>query len=224
MSAPVQIACVMRSGGPTYNARYVNALYNGFMRNSRHPLELTVLTDSPVGINPAVRVVPLEHDWVGWWSKIELFRPGIWQSGRVWYFDLDTIIIGDVTEMLTSESLGDNFYALNDPLYPGRLASGTLTWMANDPAATEIYTGFIDNDECIMSSCSTCGDQCWIGIAMRERNYLQDVFPNKLKSFKRDCPDGRCVGEANVVYFHGQPRPHQVAHATATSWVRTYWR
>ena len=215
--------CVMRTGG-AYNARYVNNLYNAVVQNVRAPITFSVITDNGANLLPAINVIPLKHQWPGWWSKIEMFRPGIWKNGRVWYFDLDTLIVKEMTSMILDERLGSEFWTLADTVFPTRLASGVMTWMANSPETTEIYESFVPKADNIMMSCGTLGDQCWVGIVTKTRNFLQNLFPNKLVSMKRDCPDGRCIGQAFVVFFHGKPRPHEAITKSDTAWVRRYWK
>lgn len=221
----LHFAAVLRHGG-AYNARYVNNLFNNIVRQVRAPFTFSVLTDKlDVGLHPAIRILPLRHPWTGWWSKIEMFAPGLWADGRVWYFDLDTILVGNITEMVTDPSLGDDFYALRDFGFKDRLASGVMTWKVGDPAVSEIYNQFALKPEAIMSSCCTLGDQCWVGIANTSRNFLQDKYPGKFVSFKIHCPDGKCIQQgASVVAFHGLPRPLDAIKNSQYAWVQRYWK
>lgn len=49
---------------------------------------------------PGVDVIPLAQPdtLLGWWAKMELFRPDL-PAGRNLYFDLDTVIVGGVQEI-----------------------------------------------------------------------------------------------------------------------------
>lgn len=45
-----------------------------------------------------------QNSWPGWWSKIELFRPGLFPEGaKVLYLDLDTLIVGGLAPMFRFE-------------------------------------------------------------------------------------------------------------------------
>lgn len=48
---------------------------------------------------PGIECVPIETDLVGWWPKMELFRPGL-PEGRNVYFDLDTVLIGGLEDIV----------------------------------------------------------------------------------------------------------------------------
>ncbi|MCC7346231.1 MAG: hypothetical protein IT538_02430, partial [Variibacter sp.] len=85
---PLTIACVYRSGGRQYTTRYVEVLRNMVSRNLTLPHRFDCLT--AVEDVPCERI-PLVMGWPGFFSKIELFRPGLFR-GPVLYFDLDTVI------------------------------------------------------------------------------------------------------------------------------------
>lgn len=223
MTDPLHFVCVLRTGG-VYNTRYVNNLYMGLVNNVKMPFTFTVLTNNLSGYAPNIRVVALSHDWPAWWSKLEMFRPGIWSGGRVWYFDLDTLIMNDITDIVTHKQLGDKFWTLSDFNIPDRLASGVMSWRANDPVAVNIYESFTRNAKNVMSSCSTLGDQCWIGIQLPTRYFIQSIAPKRIVSFKRDCSNGTFQKPASICCFHGLPRPHEAARDPTHAWVKSYWK
>ncbi|NIV94692.1 hypothetical protein GWN42_18365, partial [candidate division KSB1 bacterium] len=43
-----------------------------------------------------------EHEWQGWWAKMELFRPDLPVDGRILYFDLDMIIVDNIEPLIAS--------------------------------------------------------------------------------------------------------------------------
>jgi hypothetical protein len=59
-------------------------------------VDFICLSDIPV---PGVDCIPLEYDWPGWWSKLEVFRPDL--HGDLLFTDLDNVILGDLTNILT---------------------------------------------------------------------------------------------------------------------------
>src|SRR3990172_8259243 len=87
----ITVACVLRSGGD-FAPEHVWALKRGVNKYLQMPHEFRILTDytfaGPAGSK-------LREAWPGWWSKLELFRPGTF-SGPVLYFDLDTVIVGSI--------------------------------------------------------------------------------------------------------------------------------
>ena len=69
------IACVLRSGGD-YGPEWVEKLAcsAGNVMGYRLGLRFVCLTDMEV---PHVECIPLAYGWPGWFSKLELFRPGL---------------------------------------------------------------------------------------------------------------------------------------------------
>jgi hypothetical protein len=49
---------------------------------------------------PGIECVPPKSRLVGWWPKMELFRTDL-PAGRNLYFDLDTLILGDISLIMT---------------------------------------------------------------------------------------------------------------------------
>jgi len=60
-----------------------------------------VLTNDMDADVPGIKI-PLNHNWPGWWSKMELHRPDLPQ-GRTLYLDLDTHVINTLHPILDTE-------------------------------------------------------------------------------------------------------------------------
>lgn len=208
----IAIACVLRSGGD-FDERYVKNLRNMLQRNLTRPFRFVCLTDLP-SIN-GVEMIRLSNGHPGWWSKIELFRPGWVDVERILYFDLDTIILRNIDDML---ALNDDFYGLRPwnrrNRMMGNCASGIMSW--KNGAYDFLY------DEFNADRINQMGDQAYISAALREHGgkftALQDAVPG-IYSYKRECrsnpPDN-----ARVVCFHGRPRIHECRD----HWAREAWK
>ena len=72
--------CVLRSGGD-FRPEHAQRL-------ARQVPGLVCLSDVPV---PGVATRALQHDWPGWWSKMEAFAPEL--EGDVLLVDLDTLVL-----------------------------------------------------------------------------------------------------------------------------------
>jgi hypothetical protein len=198
------IACVLRSGG-IYTPAHVRRLQAQCERFA--PGEaFTCLSDVPIH---GVDVRPLVHGWPGWWSKLELFRPSVFDVGtRVLYLDLDTTILGDIGDLLAQTA---PFVALEDfyrrpPLVPFRgIASGLLQWTAGERG--DIFEDFAANPDGIMRWAGHGGDQRVVERIMIGRaTFWQDVVPDQVVSYKVHCRSG-VPPAARVVCFHGYPKP-----------------
>src|SRR6478609_2567748 len=113
------VACVLKSGG-IYDATWVERLRAGVKRHL--PLEHRFVCLSDVDV-PCERI-PLEYNWPGWWSKLEAFR----LPGPVIYFDLDTAIVGDLSEIVARTDLWGGFTILEDFYRNKGYGSGVMAW------------------------------------------------------------------------------------------------
>lgn len=214
----VTIAMVLKTGGEIYNHNYVNALAKGIKKNITVDHEIVCITDNPVGFSSDIdKVIPFSNDYPTWWGKIELFKHSQF-SNHVFYMDLDTVIVGNIDEIVSyrGEFSGlRDFYALHS------LGSGVMAW---NPASTNmIYQRFVPRSREIITSYRE-GDQRWIDENKPSIDYLQDMFPNQIVSFKRHCMNKQGQVEipknARIICFHGNPRPHAVNDPI----IKKYWQ
>lgn len=92
----INIVCVLRHGGKVgYDASWVEKLQNSIKRNISIPFKLSCLSDCEV---PCDRI-ELEMIDDGFWSKMQLFKPGLFY-GPVLYVDLDTVICGNIDKII----------------------------------------------------------------------------------------------------------------------------
>ena len=179
---PLNIACVATGDYLGRGEDYVAHLLAGVAKNYKGPAKFHVLRDGPPS----------------WWAKLQLFQPGRFPEGeRVVYFDLDTLIRGDLTDLMDYDG---PFAGLRDVWQPGQLGSGVMTWTSGE--ADHIWTEW---EAAGCPSDDPRGDQAWIGKHMPMAFRLQDLMPGMFASYKAQGPD---TGAA-VLYFHGEPRPHE---------------
>lgn len=186
------IVLVLRSGG-VYDAEDVQRLLEQLPGR-----EVVCLSDVDV---PCQRI-PLAHDWPGWWSKMEVFRPDL-GIGDFLYLDLDTIVRGNTAHMERGRGLA----LLRDFYRPHGLGSGVMFLPAAQRA--EVWTAWIANPHRWMAEHRDGGDQeflerHWLAKAAR----LQDIYPGEIASYKASPPEEWQA--ARVVCFHGRPKPRDV--------------
>lgn len=116
------------------------------------------------------------------------------------YFDLDTVIIDDCTEMIEAAKQHD-FVIMRD-VYRGQynpkaMQSSMMYWSK----PVDLYDKFAD-----LQMYAAGGDQSYIEHHMKDKvTYWQDIADG-IVSFKADVlPKG--LDDAKVVIFHGKPRP-----------------
>lgn len=201
----ITVACVLRSG-PEYRVEHVVALRDGVRRHLSLPHRFVCLTDLGGEVEAAdIEPVDIPERWPGWWSKICLFRPGLF-DGPVFYADLDTIIVGQLDSIV----LGHRFTVLQNFWKPHNIGSGLMAWNAN---LSQIYARFEAAPARFMEEYRTpdkWGDQAFIlNHSPIPPDRWQAKHPHRIFSYKRDIVRRRGVvpQSASVICFHGQPRP-----------------
>lgn len=215
-TAPLTICCV--KGGDLYGPEYVNNLFDMVSRNLRAmPGRFVCFTDDASGIDTRVQCEPLPLSLEGWWNKLYLFKPGVFKEGeRVLYFDLDTLILGDIDEIAGFIA---PFAMLRDFYRPDHWASGVMAFTVGKETA-QIWNRWLSANKLRIDG----GDQAWIEKILIERSIkpelLQDIFPGQFVSYKADCLGVAPKRGTRIVCFHGHPRPHECG----ADWVKGVWR
>lgn len=206
----LQVVCIQAGNYCGRGAEYVNTLFDMVRRNlpEGYPGCFTCFTDDPGGLDGGILVRPLPAQLEGWWSKLALFRHGLFaQDDRILFFDLDTIITGSLRELC--EYRGP-LSVLRDFYRPNGLQSSVMAWDAGEHS--HIWESFVEAGFPRVVG----GDQTWIEREVPQAKRLQDIFPSMFASYKQ------LTGiplKASVVVFHGQPRPHEVS-----GWASEVWK
>lgn len=202
MNEQVTVACVLRSGGDFF-PYHVSRLYSQLREHSTVPFKFRCLTDQKsIDI---FMTIPLYYKYKGWWAKMELFRPSIFDTPRVVYFDLDTVIVNNIDHILTVDQdfLGLKPFNPKRQKISGYFASGVLAWRNGYPDFA--YQQFRYAEHAMQYR----GDQDYLTAVFAENSkpvkYLQD-YVSGIYSFKRHFRKSQCE-DACVVCFHGNPRP-----------------
>jgi len=213
---PITIVLVLRTGGDVYDYKYVNNLVTAIKLNLQAPHKIVLLTDDKRQITQEVdEMIRFHHDWPRWWGKIELFKTGLFGEEQIFFFDLDTFIVGSLNEIVKYRG---EFCALKDFYRPHKLGSGMMSW--HGTRMCRIYDEFVKHDRMYINNTPE-GDQVIIDQFKPTIEYFPDVFPNEIVSYKVHCLRGDVAimpPSAKVVCFHGKPRPHEI-----TTNFKQYW-
>jgi hypothetical protein len=190
----VTLACALKLGGD-FNADHAAWL-------ARQVPGLVCVTDEEV---PGVPTVKPELDLPGWWIKMNMFSPSVLR-GDVLMMDLDTVV-------LSMPALPDRSTVLEDFSWPGLIGSGFMFVTAADRA--RIWADFTRDPQAVIATHKKWpkhGDQGYLFQHLGAAQRWQSVA--KVYSFKTHC-EARLPTDAQVVCFHGKPRPWEVER----SWV-----
>lgn len=192
------VACVLKSGGE-YKQDYVRALSYAVATNLKVPHRFKCLSDLP---GEGYTTIELVNDFPGWFSKIELFRKGIF-PGPVFYIDLDTAITGSLDDIV----LGHTFTVLENFWTPGTIGSGLMAWNCD---LTAIYDAFCADPKAAMAEYTTrqkFGDQGFIQAhSPVPLEHWQTKFPGRVASYRKHCLNGVPEG-VSVICYGGKVRP-----------------
>ncbi|RWB92864.1 MULTISPECIES: hypothetical protein [unclassified Mesorhizobium] len=193
------VACVLRSGGE-YAPRHVVRLLD---QVTEHLPGAKFRCFSDVDLQ-GIDVIPLRHEWPGWWAKMELFRPEL--QGDWLFFDLDTSIIGSLADMAAVEGP----VIMRDVVQPWRLQSSIMAIPQSIKAA--VWGAFTASPADHMRRFAFDGDQAFLESCRRvDWRLWQDICLGQLCSYKADVQRlGRVPAGVRAVVFHGKPRPWEV--------------
>lgn len=194
----MRVAFVLRSGGE-YRPEHVDRLAK---QVRAHLPGADIVCFSNVDV--PVERIPLRHDWPGWWSKMELFRPDI--EGDLLFMDLDTAIVGSLADMAAATGP----VIMRDVYRPQGLQSSIMA--IPHAIKGQVWQAFTARADRHMRRYRRGGDQAFLEnhTVIRWRRW-QDICPGQLVSYKADVKRlGHVPAGARAVVFHGKPRPWEV--------------
>lgn len=133
----INIVCVLRQGGKVgYNSAWVEKLHNSIKRNVTLPFRFICLSDCEV----PVERIPLDDIGEGYWSKLQLFKPNLF-NGPVLFFDLDTLICNNIDTLINDLLNQSDFVMWRDPDY--NISSSAIMYWNGDYSF--IYNEYLKN-------------------------------------------------------------------------------
>ncbi len=224
-----------------YDARYVWALIAGLGRNLTPPWKLQLWVDKewefrlfqelahrPLMV-PFLELVPFTgHDCGGWSRMMEIYRPGCRPEGsdRVLAVGLDTIITGNCDWLFEWDKAPVGF--IRDPFVPTTISNSVSTF--NREGAAELWTRHVRALETHYGGLTQFdrpsemhlmrqwweaswwnGRDRWPENDGKHRMPCLEEVPQKLLSYKAHTKHGEHRGSPSCIYFHGSPKPHELA-------------
>ena len=233
---PLDCACVIHSNG--YDWTYVDRLYNMLCRHLTRPVRLHIYTEAARPV-PDHMVKHCLEDWgfagpkKSWWYKLQLFNTQH-HSGPMLYFDLDCVIVNDLTWITQLDST--MFWGIKDFKYLQQhvsIVNSSVMWF-NTREFAWLWQRFSDQGiDVARQGCQ--GDQDYItkNIDPSQRRFFDTKY---FQSYRWQCLDGgydfkyrryhkpgtgvTIAPDTAVVVFHGSPNPHQVSDPT----IAALWR
>jgi hypothetical protein len=236
----IDCACVIHGSG--YDWIYVDRLYNMLCRHLGHNVRFHVYAEAHRSVPDHMIKHELE-EWKqvsgprrSWWYKMQLFNSQH-HSGDLLYFDLDTVIVRDISWMVNGSTNKmwtiKDFKYLQNPNYSG-MNSSIMWWNVNEFAW--LWDNFKKLDIADTIKKYSLGDQQYIGQELGYNN-IRFFDPKLVQSWRWQADNGgvefpsrkqRAPGtgthidqDVAVLVFHGQPKPHDLHNDVA---VMQHWR
>jgi len=200
----ITFAVTLKSGGDFKHWDAIT-LSNQVRQHMRLPHRFVCLSDF-ADLGSTVEILPLRHNWPGWWSMIEMFR----LKGPVVAGGLDMIVLDDIDRLaeLALTCPPDVFYMARPQPRPfnngEKWCSGLQIWNGD---WSWLYEQFCLNPQSYMDfhvKEQRFTYTCLMNHMVKIRA-VQDYFDGYY-SYKNNCRNGK-PKDARVVLFHGHPRP-----------------
>ena len=218
------VLCVLN--GTKYDASYVAKLRAMVGRHLKVTHRFLCISDRTLGI-PGVEelVTELKGYSTAWWAKMMLFAPEVRGDGPAIYFDLDTVICGDLSPLAFIAgnykfAICENFTKrAGHPTWPCAYGSAVMTFGRG--WGQDVFDAWYARHMEWMADAGQYGDQMVIEKLAPGMPLLQSLTPRgyflgyrELADHRHNRPPG-----ASVVVFAGRNKPHN----TDVEWVRREW-
>lgn len=159
----------------------------------------------------------------GWWAKLFIFNRAVMSNEPILYFDLDTVIGGDLGPLIEVCFLMNRFLILENFT---KLA-GHTNWPCNYGSAMMyipggwgnfVWQSFIKEDFVKNIEENPKGDQQYIERVCPGAAYFQNVLPPNYVIGRRQFKERR-PKETAIFVFAGQHKPHN----TNLKWLKKLW-
>jgi hypothetical protein len=197
------VACAYKPGNG-FTDEYVTRLRDDVQRFCKAPHRFVCLTNERFS---DIETIKPRGNNRSWWMKLHLFSE--FKDPTV-YFDLDTILVDDVTDICTYPHVFTGLTGFKT----GKFASGFMAWNGDysyldvdaDRTIERNYDAFVSRDW------ERHGEQSYVAERLRITPQLTgDMWPGRFVSYKYGVRRRGFVPKgASVVCFHGKPRPADV--------------
>lgn len=217
---PLTVACVWKTGGPYDRYDYVGRMARAVARHLDRPHRFVCLTDAPA-VPDGVERIPLAHGWRGFWSKIELYRPGLFR-GPVLYLDLDTVVCGKLAPIV--DAMAEHPVLCSWDMQHGWINSSFLAWNADLSCVHDAMLADPAGTMRAYESGGWWGDQGLLQVTLQERRipwaWVQQAVPaavawHPIPLRGHPAPPGTAVS-----MWYGHPKPHELP---VSGWLREHW-
>lgn len=218
MTNKITIACVWN--GEKYAKVYVERLRD-MIRGQLRDVRMICLTDRADDVEGVDMIDLSDMGLQGWFMKLALFCPTIRGRGRCVYFDLDTVIIGNLRPLIDWNGdfgICENFTrAAGNKDWPCKYGSCVMSF--REGWGSDVFREFSRDANGWIDRAGKYGDQWIIERLVPDASILQRELPPNFfigyREFSDVVPD-----ESSVAIFAGSHKPDN----SRFDWVNDYWK
>lgn len=216
----INIVLVLRTGGEFNLMDAILLSHHAIVNEENNTVQILCLTDlNKVDIvHNYFSTIPLEYNWQGWWSKMNLFSPKLEYLRPFLYIDLDTAIIAPISSILPDVKYRNGVIMLRDFYCTKRPASGILWIPAKNEKVKKVWNEWIKYPKTNMLKFR--GDQEFISSVIQPDYYWQDIVSGVVSYKPNKRHRIELQGNENIVCFHGHPKIMEASKES--NWVMEY--
>jgi alpha-N-acetylglucosamine transferase len=215
------VACVYWKGKfkgneSPYSPIWIERLQHMVEKNLSIPHRFVCLSNTEV---PCERI-SLKQNWPGWWSKVELFRPNLFED-RVLYLDLDLLVLNDLESFVNYPSEFSIIHTSSgkrgviprkDGLEIKKYNSSIMVF--NVGVGQDLYIDLLGVNKNMLTTLRS--DQDWIGLKYPDLK----TFPREWVKKLGDCE--RAKPEKGMKVMLCMPKKNDEA-AQDYKWIKKLW-
>jgi len=214
------IICLWTGEGSRFSEDYVHKLKSMVDHHTTHDHRFFCLSPQPIeGITTLPLTLPLLQP--RGWNMVRLFDGYPQLSNNLLYFDLDTIILDNIDFLMELDSPLAVMHDMGGEGKSNKILWGGAIMSWQQDKFTWVGESFTESVMDVPKYRNRA--DLWYGYLIQEKgvhfDYLQDLFPDVLHSYKLDLAKGDPLPATKIVCFHGIPLPHEVAN----QWVMDNW-
>lgn len=202
---------------PVYSKDWVDRLYRSVQRNINIPFEFVCFSNDITSND--YRIIPLITKAWGWWNKIEIFRPDLF-DGPCLYIDIDNVICKNITNNLVNLP-SDRMLMPVEP-YNSILNSSVIFWNGN---YKYVYDYYINNQNAVINQYQsssekshTIGDQAFIRNIVSYIEPFDNYVPDNFFGWKHHIV-GEKINNPSIIVFTGSEKPTNNQELVKQHWI-----
>lgn len=194
-----------------FDEMWVERLYRGIKRNTTRDFRFVCFTDKEYTFQEPIEQVRFKLPYRNMLSLLEPFSEDF---GRVVFMGLDTIITGNIDELMDYDG---PFAMLKDPLIPDTSCSGVMSFPYTPEVWRAVMNAYGAGD---LESHRLMGWMSDMMFLNTVSHVHLDDYVSGIYSYKAHIRgDKKLLRDAKIVYFHGKEKPHELSE----SWVDQHW-